>query len=507
MINELETLEASPQVNTDVSDLHANYGGATASDWIPTSRQCAMLECPEREILVGGSRGGGKTDAGMAWMVEPEYVMHRKYKGLVVRRNADDLFDWVERAKQFYAPLGVKVSGKPVEFRFPSGAVIRCGHLKDENAYTKYQGQEYQKILIEELTHIPDEDSFERLLSSNRSTVPELTPRFFGTTNPGGPGHAWVKARYVDCAYETTYKDPITGNKRIFIPATIEDNPYLMQNDPGYYRSLMGLKDENLKKAWLYGDWDVFIGQFFGNFDPRVHVVKPFEINSNWRRFRSIDYAFADCCSCLWGATDHSGNLYIYREWLHSEFTPTNAAEKISALSGNERYARNIADPEMWSKKHEGVGRDAKQATMHSVYNKFSSAGIYLTQANNDRINGWQAIKDLLYHDANSAPKLFIFDNCTELIKHIPQATYSETKAEDMNNKVRLRETYGQYHWDDLDALRYLIMHIYSSSEPPAAMSPEELQQKRFNDHIDRITRTPGSKKIANFNKIPWDDR
>src|SRR5206468_1192564 len=86
--------------------------------------------------------------------------------------------------------------GNPPEIRFPTGGIIRIGHLKDANAYQKYQGHEYPRILNEELTQIPSEDRYKRLISSCRSTIPELRPQVFNTTNPDGPGFDWVKKRW-----------------------------------------------------------------------------------------------------------------------------------------------------------------------------------------------------------------------------------------------------------------------------------------------------------------------
>ncbi len=126
-------------------DVKAKVSKTDISEWVPhIGPQTMALMRIEFELLYGGARGGGKTEDGLAWMVEPKYINNPLYWGLVIRRNAEDLGDWVLRARNFYYSLGARFAGKPPIIKFPSGAVIRTGHLKDENAYGKYIGHEYQ---------------------------------------------------------------------------------------------------------------------------------------------------------------------------------------------------------------------------------------------------------------------------------------------------------------------------------------------------------------------------
>lgn len=249
--------------------------------WKPNAGpQTWVLQKIEDEIFFGGQRGGGKTDAGIVWMVEP--VENKLYAGLVLRKNHKDLSDWISRAKRLYANVGGVYVGDT--FRFPSGATIKTGHLAEEDAYEKYQGHEYQRILIEELTHIPTEELFLKVLGSNRSTVPDLRAQFMGTANPGGPGHRWVKKRYIDtavlydreyiddeglpqtCKHGRRWTDPVHQLTRIYVPSRVEDNPFLFKLDPKYVRYLDSLPEE-LKKAWRLGDWNTYEikGAYYAN--------------------------------------------------------------------------------------------------------------------------------------------------------------------------------------------------------------------------------------------------
>lgn len=255
--------------------------------WKPQAKQeLALLIEDADEVLYGGGRGGGKTDTGIIWLIEPRYAQEPRYRALVIRRNADDLRDWEDRADYLYAPLRAKSTGKPTEITLPTGAKIRTGHLNDDKAYTKYQGHEYQKILFEELTHIASEDDYEKLIASNRSTIIGLKPKVFATTNADGPGFQWVKKRFNIPDYPTEVvttikkvkviidgKEQIIERKLVFIPSKLEDNPILMKADPGYQANLESIKDEDLRKAWREGYWGgvPVKGAFYANQISRLH--------------------------------------------------------------------------------------------------------------------------------------------------------------------------------------------------------------------------------------------
>ena len=190
----------------------------------------------------------------MAWLLYD--IENPLLRQLVIRKNFEDLKDWIDRAQLFYRPLKAVFNLSRKEIAFPSGAKIILGHLKDKGSYTKYQGHEYHRILIEELTHIPTEELYLKLISSCRSTVPGLTPAVFATTNPGEVGHRWVRKRFVDVAKDgELYKEPETGETRMFIQSKVTDNPTLMDRDPKYIKRLQGLP-EGLRQQWLEGSWD-----------------------------------------------------------------------------------------------------------------------------------------------------------------------------------------------------------------------------------------------------------
>lgn len=427
--------------------------------------QTEVLKRTEFEIIYGGSRGGGKTDAGLAWLLR--WIKNPNYRALVIRRNADDLSDWVDRARIMYRGTGAEFAYKPAVIRFPSGAIIRTGHLNDENAYTKYQGHEYQKMVIEELTQIPTEESYLKLISSCRSTVDGLNPQIFITTNPGGVGHAWVKRRFIDIGeWGKPHIDPVTKRSRIFIPARLQDNPTLMEKDPQYADFLDGLPDQ-LRRAWRDGDWDITAGQVFTEWRRETHVIKPFPIPSDWNKYIAMDWGVNAPFSVGWYACDFDYHTYLYRE-LHMNgitfekifgkpLTPKRLAKVIIEITNknNENYMYCVADPSMWNKP---LGGESAAETMMKV-------GLKMIEGDNDRANGLNRYRDVLSIAPDGRPYYQVFDTCQETINSIPSLVYDIHKIEDI-------DTSGNDHDYDRDRYFFMSRPPISRQKPDGEISP-----------------------------------
>ena len=280
--------------------------------WTPTPVQMIALSSTADEILFGGSRGGGKTDTALHWLLYD--VENPAYRGLVIRRNATDLADFIDRARTTYNPLGATVAGNPATIKFPSGAIIYTGHLATPDAYTKYQGWEIHRLLMEEVTHIPSEKLYEKLLGSVRSTVDNLKCQVFLTTNPGGAGHEWVKERFSIGTKPSRIKFSVDGRTFIYINATIRDNPHLLLKDPSYLKYLESLPD-NLKEQWLNGSWaDMDIdGAYYikqlnvAEKDGRITTVP---IESSLKTFSFWDLGISDS-TAIWVVQAHGNEIRV----------------------------------------------------------------------------------------------------------------------------------------------------------------------------------------------------
>lgn len=346
------------------------------------------------ELLFGGARMTGKSELGrlkllsgnptaMANLPHPDrcvyvevngvkfcpycvnasYINHPRYRALILRQNETDLVDWQNRAAEMYTKLGAKVTTKPLEIVWPSGAIFRGGHLNDSLAYTKYQGHEYHRILIEELTQIPDEKLYLQIRASCRSTFlcrcgnPKkclcgaLHPMVFATTNPGEVGHAWVRRRFVDIGPPNkVWTNPATGQTRIFIPSTIDDNPYA---DEAYKRQFEDLRAVDMAKymAWRWGDWNCMAGGFFTTFRPTgpikgavppepehaKHVLHPHEYPTLaywWPRFIGLDWGYVHRSVALWGCKNQNDQrIHIYRELSIRECDPYELGMRIAKMT------------------------------------------------------------------------------------------------------------------------------------------------------------------------------
>jgi len=380
---------------------------------------------------------------------------------LVIRKNADDLSDWVDRASRFYVGLGAKIGYRPAVIEFSSGAIIRTGHLKDDQAYTKYQGHEYQRMLVEELNQIPEEKRYLQLAASCRSTVPELRPQIFCTTNPGGVGHIWVKKRFVDVGPPNIpYIDPISGRSRIYIPATIDDNPTLMQNDPDYVKQLDALKstDIDLWKAWRLGDWNTFAGQFFQEFKTDTHICKyyfPFKTNVlvgglDWGRTDPFSTHFTEI-----KAVEFDGKKFFRATTFAEVYGTDKMPKEWGQIITDEldKFNLNLNDLSWIRCDNQifNVGLDKSKSIADQFIDFDERFRTLLKPASKERIGGWENLHNWLSLAPDGLPYWQITENCHNLIRTLPALVHDENKVEDVDQT-------GEDHAPDDQ--RYQFKHL-----------------------------------------------
>ena len=275
--------------------------------------QTEFLAAPEKDVLYGGAAGGGKS---YAMLVDPLRFCHRSaHRALILRRSMPELRELIDKSRELYprAFPGTKFREVEKVWNFPSGAKIEFGFLERDADVYRYQGQSYSWIGFDEITHLPTEFGWNYLSSRLRTTDSEITPYLRCTANPGGVGAHWVKKRYVDPFEPGEAFKGDDGLMRKFIPARLDDNPYLAED--GRYEEMLKALPEVQRRQLLEGNWDITEGAAFVEFDTDVHVIPPFEIPIGWERVKGIDYGYASESACIWATVDPSdGTLIVYRE-------------------------------------------------------------------------------------------------------------------------------------------------------------------------------------------------
>lgn len=381
-----------------------------------TEKQKRFIDATESEVLFGGAAGGGKS---YGQMVDSMLFALRypKSRQLVLRRTFPELEKSLIRTSLSLFPREIySFNSSSHTGRFKNGSIIDFGYCATENDVYQYQSAEYDVIRFDELTHFT-EAQYVYLISRVRGAN-SYPKQIKSSTNPGGVGHGWVKERFVDAAERGRAFVGRDGMSRIFIPALLDDNRFLREGDPDYKRRLLALPQRE-RKALLYGDWNIFEGQYFTEFSTERHIIEPFEIPTSWRKFRTIDYGL-DRLACLWIAVSPDGRFFVYREYCESDLPISEAAHAIiERTPKNEDVYATLAPPDLWSRSQE-TGRS--KAALFSEY------GINFTKTSNDREAGWLSLKELL---RGEEPRLKIFSVCREIIKCLPALQIDKIRTSD----------------------------------------------------------------------------
>lgn len=424
----------------------------------PNPKQQIFHKSKADECVYGGAKGGGKSFA-LVWEALMYGLEHKEATMYIFRETYDDLEASIVRKWRANVPQNLYAyNGSQHMVRLINGTEIYFRYCSSDADADGYQGHEMDWLGIDELT-LHSRYEYEVLSSCLRSTKGYPT-QFRGTCNPGGKGHTWVKERYITA---TNYgnrksKDEKTGASIEFIPAKVTDNEVLMANDPNYVKRLENLPPAR-KKAYLYGDWDIFEGQYFEEFDRKIHVCQPFPIPAGWNKYRALDYGL-DMFAGYWIAVNRWGKSYVYREVYESRMLARDAARLMNDLTNEEIYD-SFAPPDLWN---------TNSQTGKSFAEVFAEEGIYLRKTDNDRIMGWAAMKEEMkvYEgpDGQKMSNFCVFSNCVNLIRCLQEIQYDAKNIGDV-----AKEPHELTHAPD--AIRY-----YYAGRPESPMRKEEPEKK-----------------------------
>ena len=421
--------------------------------------QTDFLAAGETDVLYGGAAGGGKS---YAMLVDPLRFAHRAaHRALILRRSMPELRELIDKSRELYPKAFPGCKYREVEklWNFPSGAKVEFGFLERDADVYRYQGQAYSWIGFDEITHLPTEFSWNYLASRLRTTDSEIVPYMRCTANPGGSGAQWVKKRYISPSPPNESFMGNDGITRKFIPARLNDNPYLAQD--GRYEQMLKSLPPTQRKQLLEGNWEIAEGAAFTEFDRHLHVVEPFEIPLHWERTKGLDYGYASESACVWAAIDPTdGTLIIYRELYRKGLLATELAEMLTNMELNDPTSvRGVLDTACWSRTG---------TTGPTVAETLIQGGHKLRPADKNRVAGKIQIHEHLKVQPSGRPRMQIFNTCPNLIRELQSIPLDRNNPEDV-------DTHASDH--AYDALRYLIMSRPRINDPMSQIRSLQREQ------------------------------
>lgn len=452
-----------------------------------TKTQKAFMDAEADEVLFGGAAGGGKSYGQLADALL--YALkYPKSRQLILRKTFPELeHSMIFTSLGFFPKSVCKYSSSARTWTFLNGSLIEFGFCATKSDVLRYQGAEYDVVRFDELTHFT-EDQYTYLISRIRGVNPY--PKMVkSSTNPGGIGHSWVKRRFID-GYKPNevHTDSVTGSKRLFIPSLVSDNVFLMESDKDYIKRLNQLPEKE-RRALLCGEWDIFDGQVFAEWKNShvgkrtrrwSHVIEPFDIPKQWRRYRAFDFGYSKPFAVSWYAVDQDGRAYNYRELygcsgdadVGIRWTAQKIADEIRKIEEAEDSGcqiTGIADPAIWNSTGSPDG---------SIADMMEKRGVYFEKGNHNRLAGKMQVHYRLAFDSEGLPMIYFFDTCKNIIRTLPQLCYDPSRPEDVDTNQE----------DHLyDALKYFLM-----ANPISARVCEKQKTEDYNPlSTEKITAYP----------------
>lgn len=385
----------------------------------------------------GGARGGGKSHSLRLAVIERR-LRYAGSRGLILRRTYEELYGNHILPLLKSLPQGsYSYNASQHRLTLANGSIQEFGYCRNDQDVLRYHGQEYDDLAIDEAEQW-QERWFDELSGSVRTTRTDLRPIMLVSFMPGGVGHGWVKRRWVD----RDFLPNETPEDYHFVRARVYDNPALVDADPGYIKSLEALPEE-LRRAWLDGDFDVFAGQYFRELRREVHGFDGLP-PMGWT-FRCLDYGESSPSAVYWVRVDRDGVCWVYRELYGPGYSYSQLAEKMVEMSVNpdgspESIRYTVTPPDLWAAR---INRYGGGGTPVSGAEIMRQHGVPSIRANDDRIDGWRRMREFMRYP----PRLRVhLDNCPHWWRTVPALIHDEHNAEDL-------DTDGEDH--AADGLRY----------------------------------------------------
>lgn len=419
----------------------------------------------------GGAKGGGKSK-GLQLIMLLRRFKYPGSHGVIFRRTYPELEgNHIRPLFESYPDLKEYWNESKKLLSLPNGSTLQFCHCANENDVDLYQGREFHDLAIDEAGQWT-EGMFRKLLGSNRSSRGDIKPRTILTGNPGGIGHGWLKRIFI----EKRFNERERPEDYTFIQALVDDNEALMASDPDYVHRLESEPNEALRKAFRFGDWNVFAGQFFQELNKEIHFVKPFDIPKHWNRFGAYDFGFNHPAAFGWFANDEDGNTYLYRELIEAGQRVDQFAKRLNSYPDTAKLYPIVAGHDCWTTR--GVLKtDANPPT---IAEEFTTHGLSLNRAVIDRIQGAAQLRSYLARrGTEKRPRFYIFDTCPASYDALSRMIHDPDRVEDVL-KVNASEGDPLSGDDAYDMIRYgLMSRPYISDKLPVHASAIEEQEKQ----------------------------
>jgi len=398
-----------------------------------TTKQDDFINAEAFEVLFGGAAGGGKSHGQLidALLYALKYP---KSSQILFRSTFADLEkSLIRKSRDLYPKEIASYNDSKHTWKLINGSIIDFGYIQYEKDVYQYQSAEYDVIRFDELTHFTE---FEYLYMISRCRGANPYPKHIkSSTNPGGVGHTWVKKRFIDIGEPNiTHKCKLSDDNpkestRIFIPSLVQDNKFMLEYDPEYVDRLDALPEKE-REALKYGNWDIFDGVYFSEFNRRIHVIEPFAIPEHWNRYITMDYGL-DMFAVLFIAIDTNNKAYVYN-YIHKDgLIASEAAQMLKSYMRKDKFKDIFAPTDLWA---------TDRHTGKSTAEIFQDNGINLTQASRQRETGWLAVHEWLKvkktrHEQTGeeilTSDMVIFNNVLPLIEYLPQIQIDEKNPND----------------------------------------------------------------------------
>lgn len=419
--------------------------------WTPQpGPQVNAAVCPADFPFFGGTRGGGKTDCLIGRQIRGAEKYNYAWNGLIVRRKYKEFSKIRNRFDELIR------DGLPAEriggdqqvntIRFDRGGKITMAAIQRIEMADDFIGEEFTEISIDECTTFPFFIKMVDKLSGSCRSPHGVPSRMFGTGNPGGPGHNDVKlffklGKEFNIKPNTVLYNHI-GESRVYIPSFLKDNKILCESDPKYVRKLMSIRDPMLRRAWLEGDWDVYIGQAF-LLSPEHHIIKPIQVPDHAPLYMTFDWGYAVPFSVGWWWVDADGRIYRFAEWYgwdeeENEGLRMVDSEMAKGIISREKdlgiWGRSITrlcDPTCCNKKPDYKGGGQGPSTVQ----EFAKFGVFMRPGDPSRKLKIRQFRERLSipEDERERPMLQVYDTCRHFISTIPSLCMDDHDPEDID--------------------------------------------------------------------------